>query len=86
MPTIFRHDGFRYVIWPNDHLPPHVHVFKAGTEVIIELGSNADLPFIKLNYGMNRRDLSIALLVIVRNKKQFLMHWEETHGKIDESS
>ena len=37
MPTIIKQDGFRIVIWPNDHLPPHVHVFKSDAEVKIEL-------------------------------------------------
>ena len=37
MPTIIKEDGFRIVIWPNDHLPPHVHVFKGNAEVKIEL-------------------------------------------------
>jgi len=30
MPTVLKKDGFR--IYPNDHLPAHVHVFKAGRE------------------------------------------------------
>jgi Domain of unknown function (DUF4160) len=37
MPTIIKQDGFRIVIWPNDHLPPHVHVFKSDAEVKIAL-------------------------------------------------
>lgn len=74
------------MIWPNDHLAPHVHVFRAGSEAIIELGSDESLPFVKLNYGMNRRELSIALVVVASNKNEFLKHWEETHGKIDDDN
>jgi hypothetical protein len=39
MPTIIRQDGFRIVIYPNDHLPTHVHIIKADGEVRIDLGS-----------------------------------------------
>lgn len=39
MPTIITKNGFRIVIYPDDHLPPHVHVFKSDQEVKINLGS-----------------------------------------------
>jgi hypothetical protein len=39
MPTIIKKDGFRIVIYPNDHIPSHVHVFKNSGEVRIDLGS-----------------------------------------------
>jgi hypothetical protein len=34
MPTIIKQDGLRVVIYPNDHIPSHVHVIKkSGGEV-----------------------------------------------------
>ena len=38
MPTVLRVGGLRFVIWPNDHDPAHVHVFSAEAEAKIELG------------------------------------------------
>lgn len=38
MPTIHSEDGFRFVIYFNDHAPAHVHAFKSG-ETVINLGS-----------------------------------------------
>ncbi len=38
MPTVHREQGFRVVIYPNDHLPSHVHVQKGGGEARINLG------------------------------------------------
>ncbi|HEY5425715.1 MAG TPA: DUF4160 domain-containing protein [Candidatus Tumulicola sp.] len=32
MPTIVREDGYEIQIYTRDHLPPHVHVRKAGAE------------------------------------------------------
>jgi len=39
MPTILRKNGFRVVIYFDDHLPAHVHVMNADSEVKIDLGS-----------------------------------------------
>ena len=40
MPTIVRDNGFSFVIYPNDHLPPHVHVkLRDGRECRIDLRS-----------------------------------------------
>ena len=35
----FRQDGFKFIIYPNDHNPPHVHIIKAAAEAVIYLGS-----------------------------------------------
>ena len=40
MPTVARENGIRFVIYPNDHLPPHVHVkLTDGRECRIDLRS-----------------------------------------------
>ena len=39
MPTSIKQDGFRIVIYPNDHLPSHVHVIKGDGEVRISLNT-----------------------------------------------
>jgi hypothetical protein len=82
MPTILRRDGFRFVIWLNDHLPPHVHIFKAGNELIVNLGIGGQLPVVRLNHGMSRSEENNALLVTALNNIAFLEHWEEIHGKV----
>jgi hypothetical protein len=42
-------DGFRFSVYPNDHLPPHVHAFHAEVEVI------PDLDFEKRSIRLARR-------------------------------
>jgi hypothetical protein len=37
MPEIFRVGGFKFCIYLKDHLPPHVHVYKDGAHVKIDL-------------------------------------------------
>ncbi len=80
MPTIYRAGGFRFVIWPDDHSPPHVHVFRAGQELIINLSLPNQLPYVRDNYGMRRKDQNAALLVMAVNKDMFLEHWKEING------
>ena len=38
MPTIIRIRNIRIIIWPGDHIPPHVHLLAAGytARVLIE--------------------------------------------------
>jgi Domain of unknown function (DUF4160) len=37
MPTVLRVDGWRIVIYPNDHPPAHVHVLGPGWVVMVNL-------------------------------------------------
>jgi hypothetical protein len=37
MPTVLRRDGFEFVVYFDDHSPPHVHVFKGEGETKIKL-------------------------------------------------
>jgi hypothetical protein len=85
MPTILRRDGFRFVIWFNDHPPPHVQVIRAGNELIIDLGLEGSLPTVNSNRGMSNREENAALLIVALNNRMFLEQWEEIHGKIDDN-
>ena len=57
MVTVHRAHGFRFVIFPNDHSPPHVHVFGQGGEVKIVLEGPGG---IRLDWvaGVSRGDLA----------------------------
>src|ERR1700722_12543604 len=61
MPTVLRVDVLRFVIWPNDHAPAHVHVFSAEAEAKIELGEEGGYPRLVDNRRMKRVDLARAL-------------------------
>lgn len=52
------------MIFTNDHGPPHVHVFKAGTEAVIDL----DPLRIRDNYRMSRVDLRAAVDLVAENR------------------
>lgn len=79
MPTILRSNGFLFVIHPNDHEPPHVHIFRAGAEMIINLGIDGGEPVIRDVYRMRNRDIEVALANTRVNNDVFLRRWREVY-------
>jgi hypothetical protein len=77
MPTIYREQGFRFVIYADDHPPPHVHVIKAGNEMIIEFEGTVR---IRDNWGFTTREQAIAKLIAVDNVTTFTNEWRQIHG------
>jgi hypothetical protein len=76
MPVIYREEGFRIVIWPNDHQPPHVHCFKANVEAVILLDSGR----VREANGMSARDVCRAVEIVSEHQDLFLNRWREIHG------
>ena len=81
MPTVHREDGFQIRIYPNDHLPCHVHVFKSDGEVIIQLGSETETPSIdEVHKGISNKDVAKALTLVQVNQVKLLESWKNIHG------
>lgn len=80
MPTVLRVHGLRFVIWPNDHAPAHVHVFSAGAEAIVELGDEGGYPRVNENMRMSRADLAKALAAVLEHRSMLRRRWSEIHG------
>ena len=80
MPTVLRVHGLHFVIWPNDHIPPHLHVFSADAEATILLGEPGGYPGLLENLRMGRRDLARALETVLEHQSMFLRRWREIHG------
>jgi hypothetical protein len=81
MPTVHREDGFQIRIYPNDHLPRHVHVFKAGGEVIIQLGRETEPPSIdEVHPSISNKDVGKALSLVQANQVKLLESWKNIHG------
>jgi hypothetical protein len=76
MPTIHRQDGFAVMVYTDDHLPAHVHVWKAGGEVVINLD---DASIREIN-DMGRRDVRRAVEVVKANQELFRRRWRGIHG------
>jgi hypothetical protein len=80
MPTVLRADGLRIVIWPNDHAPPHVHVFSAEAQATIELGDAGQHPRLRENLRMKPAVLAKALQVVFEHHAILMQSWREIHG------
>lgn len=79
MVTIHRQLGMRVVIFVDDHIPAHVHVFGDG-EAKIDLQGPNGAPKLVWAVGMSRAEVRKALLIVTENKAQMLARWNEIHG------
>jgi Domain of unknown function (DUF4160) len=80
VPTVLRIGSLRFVIWPNDHPPPHVHVFSSDAEAKIELGPANGFPRLIENRRMKRRQLVIALRAVYEHREALRDMWRTIHG------
>ncbi|MCL1464388.1 DUF4160 domain-containing protein [Argonema galeatum] len=81
MPTVLKKDGFSVRIYTNDHLPSHVHVFKAQGEVKINLGSETERPSLIQVLNMSNKDATKALNLVIAHQLELLTKWREIHGE-----
>ncbi len=76
MPTIWSERGFDFMIHTNDHEPAHVHAYKAGGMVLINI---VDLAVRKV-INMSKQDVRLAKQIVAHNRDFFLSEWERIHG------
>ena len=78
MVTVHRAHGFRFVIFANDHSPPHLHVFGRGGEakILLEQESVRVERFI----GLSRADVRLVLSEAQVMREQLLATWRRLHG------
>ena len=81
-----RFDGVRFVAYPEDHVPCHVHGFYAETEVIVELhepqkeASLGDRNKAVRPGNASRSDVKHILQVAARHFDELVQLWEEAHA------
>ncbi len=80
MPTLIRQDGFDIRMYFDEHIPPHVHVFKAGGQAKIEIGNPEQLPSLISVQGMSAKDAKRAIEIVTEHQDKLLEQWEEFHG------
>ena len=79
MPTVFRQDGFRFIIYLNDHQPAHIHVQKGRGEIKVNIASLGEIQVMKV-VGMKNQEALKALKLVSQNQQFLLKKWEEIHG------
>lgn len=80
MPTVLNERGFKVRIYPNDHLPFHVHVIKGSGEVKVQLGSDLEVPSLDQVKGkISNKDVKAALELVTENQQFLILKWKEIH-------
>lgn len=83
MPTVFIQSGIRFVVWPNDHAPPHAHAIGAGWEIKVGLGDGQHRkPWLIEVTGLPaRRELRRVLQTVDDHRITLEQAWRKLHGK-----
>ena len=76
MARVYDGDGFSVHIWPNDHPPAHVHVYRAEGLAIVNLLTMG----IREAYDLRPAELRRALAIVEANRNRFLQKWREIHN------
>ena len=80
MVTVHRQDGFRLVIYLEDHEPPHVHVYASGAEAKIGLLAQDGHPYVIRAFAMRAGDLRKAVQLVSEQQAMLVAKWREIHG------
>jgi hypothetical protein len=78
MVTVHRAFGFRFVIFVNDHAPPHVHVFGHGGEAKMELAECS--VSVKWVNGIGHGELRRIVAEGHERRTMLLNAWKSIHG------
>lgn len=81
MPTVFRFDGLRVVIYPNDHRPAHVHVKGADGEAVFILHCPDGPPALRESFGFNAPELNRIASELAAVVAILCAEWRALHGR-----
>ena len=79
MPTVHRGGNLRFVLFLDDHDPPHVHVFSAGGEAKLLLEGRDGRPALLWARGMDRGKLRQAMTETLADRSKLLLAWHRLH-------
>ncbi len=76
MVTVIREGGFRIAIYPNDHPPPHVHVYGDGEARIALLTTGVEM---LSSSAMTRSERRKAMELVWIHRRALLAVWRRMH-------
>jgi len=80
MPTVLRVAGFQVRVYMRDHPPAHVHVWKAGAWVKVELPTDDAVARVVAVRGMTISNVIRAVRIVERHTASLRAAWEKYHG------
>jgi Domain of unknown function (DUF4160) len=80
--------GLAFYIFPNDHDPPHVHVYRKRKDsredkgiLKIAIGDDSHPPAIARIYRKLKDQVALdAWRIVAENQQTFLTEWQKYHG------
>ena len=81
MPTVFRFEGLRVVIYPADHRPAHVHVIGAKGEAVLNLNCRSGPPELRQSYGFSLPEVNHSRNVLEDHLIAPCAEWRKIHGR-----
>jgi hypothetical protein len=83
MPTVHRFGNLRFVIFANDHGPPHVHVFAPSGEAKLLLASDGG-PSMVWARDIDRATLRRAFPEAIKRRAMLMEAWQRLHGPYEQ--
>jgi Domain of unknown function (DUF4160) len=82
VPRIHEADGFKIYIYlpPSEHGPAHVHVLKAGGEVVVHIGTGVELVPHRVFGTIKDSDVVRAVRMVEAIEDSLLDQWRKHHG------
>jgi hypothetical protein len=81
VPKVIHENGYRVSVWPNDHPPPHVHVYKAGRECLVEIGELGEVAAsLYENRGLSDKEWQGAVALVQKYQELALKKWRESRA------
>ena len=78
MPEIFREQGFRVVIYFDDHEPAHVHIYKGDSEIRIQIKGQCEILSVKGSISSKEQKKAMKLVTV--HQSELFQIWEKIHG------
>lgn len=82
MPTVLRVDGYQIMIYLDDHLPAHVHVFARGGELVVNLNCLTAFVSVRNNDGFRNREIGSIVRLVQLHRDRLCDMWKGIHGNI----
>ncbi len=82
MPTVLRIDGYQIMIYLDDHLPAHVHVFARGCELVVNLNVSSKYVSVRNNDGFKSSEIGSIVRLVQLHRDRLCEMWKGIHGDI----
>jgi hypothetical protein len=80
MSKVLEKDGYKFVIFSDDHEPAHVHVKKAGNMIRIQLDSGQGIKILTIYGKLKVAEIAKAKALTIQYNQFLLEKWREIHG------